>query len=48
MVDQATPHLSATRHAGGLHCFVTDASRMDELAPRFLGEPIDSLELVDL
>jgi len=33
---------------GELHCFVTDASRLDEQAPLFLGEPIDGYELVDL
>jgi glutamate racemase len=33
---------------GALRCFVTDASRLDELAPRFLGEPIDGFETVDL
>jgi hypothetical protein len=27
---------------------VTDASRLDELAPRFLGESIDGFEIVDL
>ncbi len=33
---------------GALHCFVTDASRLDELAPLFLGEALDGYELVDL
>jgi glutamate racemase len=33
---------------GRLRCFVTDASRLGELAPRFLGEPVASYELVDL
>lgn len=33
---------------GSLRCFVTDASRMEQLAPRFLGEQLESLELVDL
>jgi len=33
---------------GRLRCFVTDASRLGELAPRFLGEPLASYELVDL
>ncbi len=33
---------------GELHCFVTDASRLDELAPLFLGEALDGYELVDL
>lgn len=31
-----------------LEVFATDTSRLDELAPRFLGEPIDGFELVDL
>ena len=34
--------------AGRLDCFATDTSRLDELAPRFLGEPITNFELVDL
>ena len=34
--------------AGRLECFATDASRLDELAPRFLGEPLTGFELVDL
>ncbi|RMH43359.1 MAG: glutamate racemase [Deltaproteobacteria bacterium] len=34
--------------AGALRCFVTDASRLDELAPRFLGEPLASYDLADL
>ena len=33
---------------GRLRCFVTDASRLDELAPRFLGEPLASYETADL
>lgn len=33
---------------GALACFATDTSRLDEIAPRFLGEPITSFELVDL
>jgi glutamate racemase len=33
---------------GKLHCFATDTSRLDELAPRFLGEPLTAFELVDL
>lgn len=38
-------------HSGGdgrLRCYVTDATRLDELGERFLGAPIDELELVDL
>jgi glutamate racemase len=33
---------------GALACFATDTSRLDELAPRFLGEAMTSFELVDL
>jgi glutamate racemase len=33
---------------GRLDCFATDTSRLDELAPRFLGEPLTAFELVDL
>ena len=33
---------------GSLGVFVTDASRLDELAPRFLGEQLGSFETVDL
>lgn len=36
------------RAPGALACFATDTSRLDELAPRFLGEPVSSFELVDL
>jgi glutamate racemase len=40
---------AASRAASGtLGVFVTDATRLDELAPRFLGEPWDSFQLVDL
>ena len=35
--------------AGGeLHCYVTDASRLDELAPRFLGEELTGYDIADL
>ena len=34
--------------AGRLDCFATDTSRLDELAPRFLGEQLTGFELVDL
>ena len=34
--------------AGRLEVFATDTSRLDEVAPRFLGEPITGFELVDL
>jgi glutamate racemase len=33
---------------GRLDCFATDTSRFDELAPRFLGEPLSGFALVDL
>ncbi|HKA90396.1 MAG TPA: glutamate racemase [Haliangiales bacterium] len=33
---------------GTLACHVTDVSRLDELAPRFLGEPLASFSVVDL
>jgi glutamate racemase len=34
--------------AGALACFATDISRLDELAPRFLGEAVTSFDLIDL
>ena len=43
----ASPELDR-RVAGALHCFATDTSRLDELAPRFLGEALTGFELVDL
>lgn len=45
---QALGDQAAAGRAGRLQCYVTDASRMDELAPRFLGEPVDHVETVDL
>jgi len=36
------------KDSGRLDCFATDTSRLDELAPRFLGEPLTGFELVDL
>ena len=58
VVDSATAMAQAARAAladdaatsgrGDLGIFVTDASRLDELAPRFLGERVKSFELVDL
>lgn len=36
------------RPPGALACYATDTSRLDELAPRFLGEPVAGFELVDL
>ncbi len=41
-------HGDASRGPGALACFATDTSRLDELAARFLGEPVSSFELVDL
>jgi len=38
----------AAAGAGSLHCYATDASRLDELAPRFLGAPLDHFDLADL
>jgi glutamate racemase len=59
VVDSATAMAEAAREAlcsdvnrrsqaGRLDCFATDTSRLDELAPCFLGEPLTGFELVDL
>jgi len=57
IVDSASAMAQAARAAlgdstpggrGELGIFVTDASRMGELAPRFLGETVKTFELVDL
>jgi len=59
VVDSASAMAEAARDAlgsganrregpGRLDCFATDTSRLDELAPRFLGEPLTGFELVDL
>jgi glutamate racemase len=55
LVDSATAMAQAARDSlvpnggtGKLHVSVTDDSRLEELAPRFLGEPITSFERVDL
>jgi glutamate racemase len=59
VVDSATAMAEAAKEAlgsgpnkrttaGRLDCFATDTSRLDELAPRFLGEPLTGFELVDL
>lgn len=45
---QLGPVENGRKHAGKLACFATDISRLDEIAPRFLGEPVTSFELVDL
>ena len=39
---------SETPATGSLAVFVTDATRLDELAPRFLGRRLTSFQLVDL
>lgn len=58
IVDSAVAMAKAAREAltvwrgaglvGRLHCYATDTSRLDELAPRFLGEAPSGFELVDL
>jgi glutamate racemase len=60
IVDSASAMAEAARDAlglggdnrrgvpGRLDCFATDTSRLDELAPRFLGERPTGFELVDL
>lgn len=58
LVDSATAMAVAARAlvagegraggAGTLRCFVTDATRLGELGPRFLGEDAIDFELVDL
>jgi glutamate racemase len=57
LVDSATAMAAAADQAlvarrtgdrGSLRCFVTDASRLDDLAPRFLGEPLTDFAAVDL
>jgi glutamate racemase len=54
MANAARDTLGADRGAtpvtaqGALRAFVTDASRLEELAPRFLGEGLGSYEVVDL
>jgi glutamate racemase len=59
IVDSATAMAEAARETlatignrrngpGRLDCFATDTSRLDELAPRFLGEALTGFELVDL
>jgi len=39
---------AAAAGTGALHCVATDTSRLEELAPRFLGEELSAFELVDL
>jgi glutamate racemase len=47
---EASPRPPAPRSEGRgrLVCYATDTSRLAELGPRFLGEPLDAFELVDL
>jgi glutamate racemase len=49
-VSAASAEVGANRRGapGRLDCFATDTSRFDEVAPRFLGEPLTGFELVDL
>ena len=46
--DPAWPGDNRRGEPGRLDCFATDTSRLDELAPRFLGESPTGFELVDL
>ena len=46
--DQLGSAENRRSEAGRLDCFATDTSRLDELAPRFLGEPLTGFDLVDL
>jgi len=60
LVDSAGAMARATRVAlrgraalrtgsdGTLRCFVTDAARIDEVGPQFLGEPLGVVEQVDI
>lgn len=56
IVDSATAMASAAHDElgpraqgrGRLYCYATDTSRLAELGPRFLGEPLEAFELVDL
>lgn len=40
--------ISSATTPGRLDCFATDTSRLEELAPRFLGEPLSGFGLVDI
>jgi glutamate racemase len=52
MALAATELIAANTSSGdmapGLDCYATDTSRLDVLAPRFLGQALTSFELVDL
>ncbi len=47
-VTHAQPKPAPLETGNVLRCYVTDASRLDVLGPRFLGEALSSCELVDL
>jgi glutamate racemase len=44
----ALPQPGGATEPGQLECFATDTSRLETLAPRFLGEPLSGFALVDL
>ncbi len=46
--DQLGTAANRRAGAGRLDCFATDTSRLDDIAPRFLGETLTGFELVDL
>jgi glutamate racemase len=46
--DALQPNHNRRGAPGRLDCYATDISRIDELGPRFLGEPLSAFELVDL
>jgi glutamate racemase len=46
--SEASPVTTRPTEPGRLDCFTTDISRVPEIAPRFLGEPLSACELVDL
>jgi hypothetical protein len=48
LLGASDPADNRRTQAGELHCYATDTSRLEELAPRFLGEPLSRFELVDL
>jgi glutamate racemase len=48
VAGSALPVRPVRNAPGRLETYATDTSRLDELAARFLGEPVTSFELVDL
>jgi glutamate racemase len=48
MAAEARARWGEAAGAGELRCYVTDANRLEELGPLFLGEPLGGFELVDL